>query len=116
MQQHRYGDQALLVDAVEHDGTSLSDALIVTVEDLGLAAVFNVKNEDDKQEHAPLPLSPTQRSGADGRIGDFDAVKHGAVHCANRSMHAAGNSAVSRVGSGEGGSTPAANAPCHCNA
>ena len=32
MQQHRYGDQALLIEAVEHDGTSLSNVSIVTGE------------------------------------------------------------------------------------
>ena len=86
----------------KHDGTSLLNGWNVLVEDFAAAAVANVENVSNKQDNASLQLSPTQRSGADGRVGEFDAVKHCAIHCANRWMHAAGNSAASRVGSDEG--------------
>ena len=69
MQQHRCGDPALLINAVEHDGKSLSDASISTVEDLVLTAVFNVKNEEvtRKMNWSMRPCPSTQRNGAAGR-------------------------------------------------
>lgn len=62
MQQHRYGDQTLLIEAVEHDGTSLSNVSIVTVQDFGLAAAFNVENEDKQLQQALLLLFARRRT------------------------------------------------------
>ena len=64
----------------KHDGTSLLNGWNVLVEDFAAAAVANVENVSNKQDNASLQLSPTQRSGADGRVGEFDAVKHCAIH------------------------------------
>ena len=62
MQQHRWGDQALLIEAVEHDGMSLSNIMIVTVEDFGLAVAFNVENEDEQLQQALLLLFARRRT------------------------------------------------------